>query len=248
MFLPSVWFDYALQGANATISFSVILTAIGILFTLRRLLFKLALVSCDIAVAVFAGLLSNVIIVGGGYGYFIGGAFGIMLGIPPAVLLLSAFYVIFSNTSGVQWSSVKGYTLGGILLWNISFYFVTYLSRPSLMGMYVYPETASVVVLAVLTALLSVLCFRETVKDFVRTGLTIGFLWFAVCLAFDLEWHSMSGSGLGGIQSQYYIATLLTFLMIPAVTVGAAYLYEKVSMIWTIGSFLGYHKNPIYSD
>lgn len=232
-----------------TIWLSVILTAISILFTPRRLLSKLVLVSCDAAVAIFAVFLSNVIIDrGGGYGYSIGGAFWNLLAIPPIVLLFSAVYVLFSKTSGIRWSAKKGYVLGGILLWNICFYFVTFLSRPSQMGIYVYPEPANVGALVVLTALLSFLCFRETVRDFVRTGLTIGFAWFAVCLAFDLYGHSIGGRGLVGIQSQYYTATLLTFLMIPAVTVGAAYLYEKVSMIWTIDSFLGYHKNPLYGD
>lgn len=105
----------------------------------------------------------------------------------------------------------------GILIWLIPFVtaFVIFPLRESARPLF---ESIMPVVVTIATVAFAVLYFRRVRMSHVREGILLGALWYAICVVIDLP---LMLTGPIGMSLGEYMADIgLTYLIIPAVTIG----------------------------
>lgn len=122
---------------------------------------------------------------------------------------------------------MKSYKLAlfyGFLIWVI----------PFVVAILIFPlreverplfESIMPVVVTLSTVLFSVLYFNKVEANFIKEGVLIGVLWFAVSIVIDLLMFMQGPMKMAFID---YIKDIgLTYLIIPIVTIGSGYLIER---------------------
>ncbi|MBM3166646.1 MAG: hypothetical protein FJZ83_04820 [Chloroflexi bacterium] len=107
--------------------------------------------------------------------------------------------------------------LFGFLVWVI----------PFVVAIAIYPirtsdrplfESIMPVIVVACVVLFSVLYFRKLEDNFLREGIILGILWFAICLAIDLLMFMWGPMKMAFVDYMKDIG--LTYLMIPMITIG----------------------------
>lgn len=108
--------------------------------------------------------------------------------------------------------------LFGFLIWLVAFVvaFMIFPLRESSRPLF---ESIMPVVLAWATAVFAVIYVRDLQKRFVREGVMLGCLWLAINVAVDLP-LMLVGGPMKMTLGQYVADIGLTYLVIPAVTIG----------------------------
>jgi hypothetical protein len=115
----------------------------------------------------------------------------------------------------------------------ILFGFIIWLA-PFLVSFAIYPlktagnplfETVMPVIISIVTAIFMALYFAGSKGNYLRRGITIGVAWFVISIVIDLlmfMWGPMKMS-----FGDYMIDIGLTYLIIPAMTVGTGFVLQK---------------------
>ncbi len=108
--------------------------------------------------------------------------------------------------------------LFGFLVWLAAFAaaFVIFPLRESSRPLF---ESIMPVVLASATAALAVLYFRQVSRDYVREGIALGVLWFAMNILIDAP-LMLVGGPMKMTLGEYMADIGVTYLLIPAITIG----------------------------
>jgi len=115
--------------------------------------------------------------------------------------------------------------LYGFLVWLI----------PFIVAILIYPmhesnrplfESIMPVVVTVCVVVFSILYFKKLEKEFIREGILLGVLWFAISLLIDLVMF-LPDSPMHMELIPYMMDIGLTYLIIPAITIGFGYLKGK---------------------
>jgi len=112
----------------------------------------------------------------------------------------------------------------GFLLWVIPF--AVALALFSIRGSdRIFFETIMPVVITVTVVILSYLYFNNVSGAYLKEGIVIGILWFAMSIIFDLAMFTWGPMAMSLVDYMKDIG--LTYLIYPAVTIGIGYLLEK---------------------
>jgi len=120
--------------------------------------------------------------------------------------------------------SIKLVLLYGFLVWLIPF-IVSILIFPIKTSTPALFESIMPVVITICVVLFSILYFRKLEAGILKEGVILGVLWFAISLGIDLlmfMWGPMKMT-----FANYMMDIGLTYLIIPAITVGFGYLLQK---------------------
>ena len=120
--------------------------------------------------------------------------------------------------------SFKHALLYGFLLWLIPF-IVSVLIFPVKTFSPALFESIMPVVLTVCVVLFLNLYFRKLDADFLKEGVVLGVIWFLMSLVLDLlmfMWGPMKMT-----FANYMMDVGLTYLILPAITIGFGYMIEK---------------------
>jgi hypothetical protein len=120
--------------------------------------------------------------------------------------------------------SVKKALLYGFLVWLIPF-IVSVLIYPIKTSSPALFESIMPVVLTVCVVLFLHLYFRKLEADFLKEGVILGVIWFLISLVLDLlmfMWGPMKMT-----LANYMMDVGLTYLILPAITIGFGYMIEK---------------------
>jgi uncharacterized membrane protein YbhN (UPF0104 family) len=116
--------------------------------------------------------------------------------------------------------------LFGFLIWFIAFAvaFAIFPIRESWRSLF---ESIMPVVIAIATSGFAVLYFRRVRSGFLREGIAIGCLWLAINVIIDLPLMSAGPMAMSLVE---YLADIgLTYLIIPAVTVGIGLACQRLA-------------------
>jgi len=116
--------------------------------------------------------------------------------------------------------------LFGFLVWLIPFavsffIFPLKISAPALF------ESIMPVVISICAALFSILYLKKLEAGFLKEGIMLGVIWFAISLALDLlmfMWGPMKMT-----FANYMMDIGLTYLIIPTITIGFGYLTNRLA-------------------
>jgi len=110
--------------------------------------------------------------------------------------------------------------LYGVLVWLAAFAvaFVIFPLRESWRALF---ESIMPVVVVMATSFFAALYFRRVTKDFLREGALLGGLWLAINVIIDLPLMLSPPIDMGLVD--YLADVALTYLVIPAVTIGIAF-------------------------
>ncbi len=89
----------------------------------------------------------------------------------------------------------------------------------------IFFETIMPVVITVTVVALSYLYFKDLTAAYLKEGIMIGVLWFAISIVLDLFMFSWGPMAMG--PADYMKDIGLTYIVYPAVTTGIGYLLEK---------------------
>ena len=120
--------------------------------------------------------------------------------------------------------SIKLALLYGFLIWLIPF-IVSILIFPIKTSTPALFESIMPVVITICVVLFSILYFRKLDASILKEGVLLGVIWFAISIAIDLlmfMWGPMKMT-----FANYMMDIGLTYLIIPAITVGFGYLLQK---------------------
>ena len=114
--------------------------------------------------------------------------------------------------------------LYGVLVWLAAFAvgFVIFPLRESWRALF---ESIMPVVVVMATSFFASLYFRCVTKDFLREGALLGGLWLAINVIIDLPLMLSPPIDMGLVE--YLADVALTYLVIPAVTIGIAFGAER---------------------
>ncbi len=110
----------------------------------------------------------------------------------------------------------------GILLWLIPF-IVAFIAFPTKTFFPPFFETIMAVTVTLCVVIFAVLYFKRVTADFVRAGVTIGMIWFAISILIDLPLFLLGGPMQMSFPN-YMMDIGLTYLIYPTVTIGFGYL------------------------
>lgn len=122
--------------------------------------------------------------------------------------------------------SLKKALLLGLLVWVIPFV-VAILISPLRVNERPLFESIMPVVLTITVLVFSYLYFGKVDKDFRKEGVLLGSIWFAISIAIDLLMFMWGPMKMTFVDYMKDIG--LTYLIIPAVTIGFGYLLERRS-------------------
>ncbi len=106
----------------------------------------------------------------------------------------------------------------GILLWLIPF-IVAFIVFPTKIFFPPFFETIMAVTVTLCVVIFAVLYFKRVTADFVRAGVTIGIVWFAISILIDLPLFLLGGPMQMSLPN-YMMDIGLTYLIYPVVTTG----------------------------
>ena len=114
--------------------------------------------------------------------------------------------------------------LYGVLVWLAAFAvaFTIFPLRESWRALF---ESIMPVVVVMATSFFAALYFRRVTKDFLREGALLGGLWLAINVIIDLPLMLSPPIDMGLVD--YLADVALTYLVIPAVTIGIAFGAER---------------------
>jgi len=116
--------------------------------------------------------------------------------------------------------SFKKAFLFGFFVWLIPFV-VAVLTFPIKQNDRILFESIMPVVLTIVTALFSNAYLRKVGSDFLKEGILLGAIWFAICILIDLSMFMYGPMKMSFID---YVKDIgLTYIIIPTVTIGIAY-------------------------
>ncbi len=114
--------------------------------------------------------------------------------------------------------------LYGVLLWLVPF--IVAMALYQVRGTdRIFFETLMPVVITVSVVVLSYPYFKGISGAYLKHGIIIGILWLAMSIIFDLLMFTWGPMAMGFVDYMKDIG--LTYLIYPAVTIGAGYLLEK---------------------
>ncbi len=118
-------------------------------------------------------------------------------------------------------TSVGKAVLFGFFIWLVPFVvaFAIFPLRESARPLF---ESIMPVVVTIATAAFGVSYFRRVTQRYVREGVIVGALWFAICVLIDSPLMLLGGP-MQMTFGQYIADIGLTYLIIPAITVGIGY-------------------------
>jgi hypothetical protein len=105
---------------------------------------------------------------------------------------------------------------------------------PFIVAMFIYPlresdrplfESIMPVTLTLCTVIFSVLYFNRVEMNFFKEGIMLGITWFCVCIIIDLSMFMWGPMQMSFVDYMKDIG--ITYLLIPAVTVGMGYMEDK---------------------
>jgi hypothetical protein len=119
-------------------------------------------------------------------------------------------------------SSYKVILLYGFLLWFIPFIvaFIVYPTKNFFAPLF---ETVMGIALTVCAVIFTVLYFRRRQGDYLRQGVVIGLVWFAMSVLIDLPLFLLE-SPMQMPIANYFMDIGLTYLIFPIVTIGYGWL------------------------
>ncbi len=120
--------------------------------------------------------------------------------------------------------SIKKALLYGFLVWLIPFV-TAFLIYPIHESNRILFESIMPVVITICVVSFAYLYFKNVDNNFFKEGLLVGVLWFAICIAIDLPMFMQGPMKM--TFANYVMDIGLTYLMIPAITIGFGYLLEK---------------------
>ncbi|MBW6517400.1 MAG: hypothetical protein K0A89_02720 [ANME-2 cluster archaeon] len=116
--------------------------------------------------------------------------------------------------------------LFGFLLWLIPF--IAGIPFVDAGGNFLIPETFFKTIMILVGGLvgvtLAVMYFKDINENYVREGITIGIVWLAISLVFDLGLVSMGFFPM--TITQYFTDIGLRYLMMPIFTIGMGYVLQ----------------------
>lgn len=121
---------------------------------------------------------------------------------------------------------IKKLLTQGFLLW-LTVFFSSFLIFPIKQSNPVYFETVITIFLVTASVLFSIWLFNGVTEAHLRAGIVAGVAWMLVNIVLDslfFSWGPMKKS-----ISDYMLDIGLTYLVIPAITVGMGYMLDKKS-------------------
>lgn len=112
----------------------------------------------------------------------------------------------------------------GILLWIIPF-IVSVIVFPTKTFFAPFFETIMAVTVTLCVVIFAILYFKRVTADFIRIGIVVGVIWFAISIVIDLVLF-LSPSPMQMSFPNYMMDIGLTYLIYPVVTIGFGYLLE----------------------
>jgi hypothetical protein len=119
--------------------------------------------------------------------------------------------------------------LYGFLIW-LSAFVVAFLIFPLRESSRPLFESIMPVAVTTATAVFAVIYFRRVREGFLREGVVLGCLWLAINVVIDLP-LMLTGGPMQMTLGQYIADIGLTYLVVPAVTIGIGLSCEQV---WTV--------------
>ena len=116
-------------------------------------------------------------------------------------------------------ASIRRALILGFLVWLIPFVVAVAVFPVKAWSRSLF-ESIMAVTLALPVVLFSVLYFRRVREGFLREGIVLGLIWFAINVAIDLP--LMLNPPINYTLAEYIMDIALTYLMIPVITVGIA--------------------------
>lgn len=125
------------------------------------------------------------------------------------------------------WQRFAFAVLEGVMIWFIPFA-IAVIAYPVRLSIPDFFEVIMPVTLTLTVVFFVNLYLRNVKKNFVWSGLRVGFFWYLLCLLIDLSVNMTTGEGKAHLLDALLTAGL-TYLIIPVVTVGFAYFVNRVS-------------------
>lgn len=119
---------------------------------------------------------------------------------------------------------IKQILLYGFLIWLIPFV-VAFLIFPIHESNRILFESIMPVVLTISVVFFANIYFKKLNKNFFKEGLIAGIIWFGISIVIDLLMFMQGPMKM--TFANYVMDIGLTYLMIPAITIGFGYLIEK---------------------
>jgi len=112
----------------------------------------------------------------------------------------------------------------GFLVWVIPFV-VAFLIFPLRNSDRPFFESIMPVAIVIVTVIFSVLYFKKVETNFLKEGIFLGIVFFAISIVIDLLMFSKGPMAMSFIN---YVKDIgFTYLLIPAITIGMGYLLDK---------------------
>lgn len=120
--------------------------------------------------------------------------------------------------------SIKLSVTYGFLVWMIPFV-VAFLIFPLRASDRPFFESIMPVVVTIVTVVLGILYFKKVESNFLKEGILLGIIFFAISVVIDLL---MFSKGPMAISFVNYVKDIgFTYLLIPTITIGFGYLLDK---------------------
>lgn len=120
--------------------------------------------------------------------------------------------------------SIKLAIIYGFIVWVIPFV-IAFLIFPLRTSDRPFFESIMPVAVSVTTAIFTVLYFQKVEKNFLKEGILLGAIYFAVNIILDLLMFSKGPMAMPFVD---YIKDIgFTYLLIPAITIGMGYILNK---------------------
>ncbi len=120
--------------------------------------------------------------------------------------------------------SIKQILFYGFLIWLITFV-IAFLIFPIHESNRILFESIMPAVITINVVFFANIYFRKLNKNFLEEGLIAGIIWLAISIAIDLLMFMQGPMKMS--FSNYVIDIGLTYLVIPAITIGFGYLLKK---------------------
>lgn len=121
-------------------------------------------------------------------------------------------------------SSIKLAIIYGFLVWVIPFV-VAFLIFPLRNSDRPFFESIMPVAVTIVTVIFSVLYFKKVETNFLKEGILLGIVFFAVSIVIDLLMFSKGPMAMPFLDYMKDIG--FTYLLVPAITIGAGYILDK---------------------
>lgn len=120
--------------------------------------------------------------------------------------------------------SIKLAVIYGFLIWAIPFV-VAFLIFPLRVSDRPFFESIMPVAVTIVTVVLGILYFKKVETNFLKEGVLLGIIFFAMSVVIDLLMFSKGPMAMSFVN---YVKDIgFTYLLIPTITIGFGYLLDK---------------------